>query len=42
MVKMGIFNTLAIFLTSTFYFVKLNNLLMHIRSMFFGFNHCDG
>jgi len=42
MMEMGIFNALAIFFTATFYFVKLNNLLLHIRTMFFGFTHCDG
>ncbi len=36
MVEIGIFNALALFLV-TFYFVKLN-----IRTIFFGFTHCDG
>jgi len=40
MVKMGIFNALAIFLQVTFYFVKLINLLL-LRTIFFGFTHCD-
>ncbi len=30
------------FLTATFYFVKLNNLVLHIRTIFFGFTPCDG
>ncbi len=30
------------FLTATFYFAKLDNLVLHIRTIFFGFTPCDG
>ncbi len=30
------------FLRATFYFVKLNDLVLHIRAIFFGFTPCDG
>jgi len=36
MVKMGIVNSLAIFLQPLSIFVKLNNLLLHVRTVFFG------
>ncbi len=36
------FQCFRYFLTATFYFVKLNNLFLHIRTIFFGFTHCDG
>ncbi len=42
MVEMGIFTALALFLKPFHYFVKLNNLVLHIRNIFFGFSHCDG
>ncbi len=38
----GDFQCFNSFLTTTFYFVKLNNLVLHIRNIFFGFSHCDG
>ncbi len=41
MVEMGISTALA-FLAATFYFVKLNNLVLHIRTIFLGFTPCDG
>ncbi len=36
MVEMGIFNAF------NFYFVQLNNLVLHIRTTFFGLTPCDG
>jgi len=42
MVKMWIFNYLAISLQALFYVVMLNNLLMDIRTVFFGFYLCGG
>ncbi len=33
---------LSSFLTATFYFVKLNNLVLYIRTILFGFTPCDG
>jgi len=41
MVNVGIFNSLAIFLTATLYFVMLINLLMHIRTVFLCVIYCD-
>ncbi len=38
----GDFQCFNYFLTATFYFVKLNNLVLHIRTIFLGFSHCDG
>ncbi len=40
-VEMGIFNALAVYLLSLFYLVKLNNLVLHIRTIFFGFTVMD-
>ncbi len=37
----GDFNCVSLFLTET-YFVKLNKLVLHIRTIFFGFTPCDG
>jgi len=42
MVKMWIFNYLALSLQALFYVVMLNNLLMDIRTVFFGFYLCGG
>jgi len=33
MVEMGMFKCFSYFITVTFYFVKLNNLLLHIRTI---------
>ncbi len=48
MVEMEMFNDLALFLHFLFcaifltsYFVKLKNLLLHIRTIFFVSSHCD-
>ncbi len=38
----GDFQCFNSFLTATFYFVMLNNLVLHIRNIFFVFSHCDG
>ncbi len=38
----GDFQCFNSFLTATFYFVMLNNLVLHFRNIFFGFSHCDG
>ncbi len=37
----GDFQCFRYFLTATFYFVKLNNLVLYIRTIFFGFTPCD-
>ncbi len=37
----GDFQCFNSFLTATFYFVMLNNLVLHIRNIFFVFSHCD-
>ncbi len=44
MVEIGIFNALTLFLYSLFsiYFLKLNNLVLHIRTIFLGFIPWDG
>ncbi len=38
----GDFQCFNSFLKATFYFVMLNNLVLHIRNIFFVFSHCDG
>jgi len=38
----GDFQCFRYFLTATFYFVKLNNLVLYIRTIFLGFTSCDG
>ncbi len=42
MVWNGDFQCFSNFLTATFYFVKLNNLVLYIRTVLFGFTPCDG
>lgn len=42
MVEMGMYCVLAIFYCHFVFFVNLNNLLLHIGTMFFGLIHCDG
>ncbi len=37
----GDFQFFGSFLTDTFCFVKLNNLVLYIRTIFFGLTHCD-
>jgi len=37
----GDFQCFSYFLAATFYFVKFNNLLLHVRTILFGFTHCD-
>ncbi len=37
----GDFQFFGSFLTDTFCFVKLKNLVLYIRTIFFGFTHCD-
>ncbi len=39
--EMGIFNALT-FLMATFYLLLLNNLVLHIITIFLGFTPCDG
>jgi len=38
----GNFLCFSSFFTATFYFVKLNNIVLHIRTIFLGFTPCDG
>ncbi len=38
----GDFQCFSPFLTATFYFVKLKNLVLQIRTIFLGFTPCDG
>ncbi len=42
MVEMGIFQCYYSFLTATFYFVMLNNLVLHIKNILLGLTPCDG
>ncbi len=39
---MGIFQCYNSFLTATFYFVMLNNLVLHIGNILLGVSPCDG
>jgi len=39
--RYGDFQCFIYFSTATFYFEKLNNLLLHIRTIFVGFTHCE-
>ncbi len=38
----GDFQCFNSFLTATFYFVMLNKYVLHIRTIFLSFTHCDG